>query len=139
MNQAAEKESVATSALNTLRTLRILRSASAALFAQARLHGRLAQVEWITEKARLSRMLAMAALAFIGVLCAMLFAGGLVLAIGWDSEHRLYYALGLIAVYAAIAAFAWHKLGVLSAQGATAFQATREELAADIEMLRSRL
>ena len=139
MSQPAAQESVATSALNTLRTLRILRSASAALLAQGSLHLRLAQVEWISEKARLARMLAMAALAFTGVLCAMLFAGGLALAIGWDSGYRLYWLVGVIAAYAAVAAIAWHKLGQLSAQGSSAFQATREELAADIAMLRSRL
>ena len=139
MTQPDAKESIAASALNTLRTLRILRSASAALFAQASLHARLAQVEWISEKARLSRLLAMAALAFASVLCAMLFAGGLILAIGWDSEHRLFYIGGVIVLYTAIAAYAWHRIGALSAQGANAFRATREELAADMDMLRSRL
>ena len=139
MTQPVANESVATSALNTLRTLRILRSASAALMAQASLHARLAQVEWISEKARLSRLLAMAVVAFTGVLCALLCAGGLVIAIGWESEHRLYYALAVIVVYLAVAAYAWRRFGALSALGSDAFRATREELAADIEMLRSRL
>ena len=139
MTQTAANESVATSALNTLRTLRILRSASAALLAQASLHARLAQVEWISEKARLSRLLAMAVVAFTGVLCALLCAGGLVIAISWETEYRLLCALAVIVVYLAIAAYAWHRVGALSALGGKAFQATREELAADIEMLRSRL
>jgi uncharacterized membrane protein YqjE len=124
---------------NLLKALRILRSAGSALFAQAALHGQLARVEWAEEKSRLLRMAAIALLGFACLLCVMLFAGVLVLAISWESVYRIPALMAVIAVYALGVGVAWHQLQALAALGEQAFAATREEIAADLAMLKSRL
>ena len=90
--------------IGPLDVIRLLRSAGAALFTQASLHGQLARVEWAEAKTRL-------------------------LGVAW----------GLVAAYGLIVAFAWHRLRTLSARSSQAFAATREELAADLALLKERL
>ncbi len=124
---------------NPLDVVRILRSAGSALFAQASLHGQLARVEWAEEKSRLLQMLVFGLLGFAGLLCVLLAAGALVLALSWDTPYRIAAAVALLAVYGLIAGFAWVRLKTLSARGNQAFAATREELAADIALLKSNL
>lgn len=121
---------------NPLDVVRVLRSAGSALFTQAALHGQLAQVEWAAEKSRLLRMLAFGLLGFASLLCVMLAAGALVLAFSWDTPYRTAAAIAVLAAYGLVAGFAWIRLTILSTQGGQAFAATREELAADIALLR---
>ena len=109
------------------------------MLAQAALHSELARVEWAEEKSRLLRLAVAAALGSAFLLCVMLFAGVLVIAVSWDSVYRVAAIVAVIVVYAISAGVAWHKLQQLSAQGEHSFAATREELAADLEMLKSRL
>ena len=78
-------------------------------------------------------------LGFAGLLCVMLAAGALVLAFSWDTPYRIAAAIALLAAYGLVAGFAWIRLKALSAQGSQAFTATREELAADIALLKSNL
>ncbi len=133
-------ESVAHSAvIHPLRALRILGSASGPMLAQASLHSELARVEWAEEKSRLLRLAVAAALGSAFLLCVMLFAGVLVIAVSWDSVYRVAAIVAVIVVYAISAGIALHKLLQLSAQGEQAFAATREEISADLEMLKSRL
>jgi uncharacterized membrane protein YqjE len=115
--------------------IRILSSAGGALLAQARLHGQLVRVEWEEEKIRLLKLLVAALLVFSGLLCFMLFAGIAVLAASWDSGYRIAVAVTLVAVYALGAALAWLWFKALAAR--QSFAATREELAADLALLRS--
>jgi uncharacterized membrane protein YqjE len=117
--------------------IRMLHSAGGALFTQAGLHGQLVRVEWEVEKDRLLKMLVTALLGFASVVCVMLFAGALVIAFSWDTAYRIPAAVTLAAVYALGAAIAWHRFKRLSALGSQAFAATREELAADLALLRS--
>ena len=126
-------------AINPLDALRIVRSAGKAILAQAALHGQLARVEWAQEKSRLTNMLVAALLGFAAVLCVMLFAGVLVIAASWDSAYRVPAAIMLISVYAVGIAVAWRRLQALSALGEQAFAATREEFAADIALIKSKL
>jgi len=69
----------------------------------------------------------------------MLLIGALVLAFGWDTEYRIPIALALVAIYGLATALAWRRFRALSAQSSQAFAATREELAADLAVLRSNL
>jgi uncharacterized membrane protein YqjE len=124
---------------NPLRLLRIMRSAGSALLAQAALHGQLARVEWAQEKARLLRMVLIAALGFACLLCVMLFAGLLLLAVSWDSVYRIPAFVAVIGIYALGVGVAWYQLHGLAALGDQAFAATREEISADLAMLKSRL
>lgn len=119
--------------------VRILRSAGGPLFTQTALHAQLARVEWAQEKGRLLHMLLVAVLGFAFLLCGLMFAGVLVLAVSWDTGFRLPAMLALVLLFALGVHFAWQRLQSLSAQGERAFAATREELAADIALLRSKL
>jgi uncharacterized membrane protein YqjE len=134
MATAPEPESV-----TPLDVVRVLRSAGSALLTQAGLYGQLARVEWAAEKSRIARLAAAALIAFIGLLCALLMAGVLVLAISWDTPYRVPAAIGLVVFYAACAGLAWYRFKALSARSREAFAGTREELAADVNLIRSRL
>ena len=126
-------------AFNPLDALRILRSAGNALFAQAALHGKLARVEWTQEKKRLLTMVATVLLGFACLLCVLMFSGALVLAFTWDSVYRVPAALILLAMYSLGILIAWHRLRSLAARGDQAFSALREELAADMALIKSKL
>jgi len=122
-----------------LEALRIMRSAGGALIVQAGLHAQLARVEWAEEKIRLLKMLLLTLLGFACVLCFMLLTGALLLALCWDTPYRIAAVLALIAVYALGALVAWRRFQLLSQRSGRAFGATREEIAADIALMRSRL
>lgn len=124
---------------NPLDVVRILRSAGSALFTQATLHGQLARVEWAEEKSRLLQMLAFGLLGCASLLCVLLAAGALVLAFSWDTPYRILAAIALLAAYGLGAVYAWVRLKALSARGSQAFAATREELTADLALLKSNL
>lgn len=134
-----EPASNATAITTAFSAIRLLRAAGGSLFSQAGLHVQLARVEWAEEKIRLSKMLAAALLVFTCLLCIMLFVGVLVLVLCWETDYRIHAVLGLIAVYGITAGIAWHRVRTLSARGDQAFAATREELAADIALIRSKL
>ncbi|MEX1993944.1 MAG: phage holin family protein [Steroidobacteraceae bacterium] len=128
-----------TRSISPLDVVRLLRSAGAALFTQASLHGQLARVEWEEEKARLLGMAIAALLCFAGLLCLLLMAGAVVLAFSWNTPYRVPAALALVAAYGLIAGFAWRRIRLLSARSSQAFAATREELAADLALLKEKL
>lgn len=125
--------------INPLDAIRMLRSAGKPLFAQAALHGQLARVEWAEEKTRLIKMLVLVLLGFVGLLCVLLFLGVLVLAYSWDTAYRIPAVMALIVVFGLVTGIAWRRFQALSAQSSQAFAATREELAADLALLKSKL
>lgn len=126
-------------AFDPLNAIRLLRSAGSALFEQAGLYGQLARVEWAEEKSRLLKMLAATLAGIVFLSCALLFAGLLVIALSWDTPYRIHALLAMLAVYGIGVAIAWHKLQVFSALGDKSFAATREEFAADIALIKSKL
>jgi uncharacterized membrane protein YqjE len=119
--------------------IRLLLSAAGPLMAQADLHGQLARVEWAEQKERLLKMLVLALLCYTGALCVMLLVGALVLAFSWDTQYRIPVALALAAIYGLGTLLAWQRFRTLSALNGETFAATREELAADLAVLRSSL
>ncbi|MND28268.1 hypothetical protein D3C80_187470 [compost metagenome] len=125
--------------IHLLRLMRLLRSGAGAMLAQAALHGQLARAEWAQEKRRLLRMLAASLFGFACLLCALVTAGVLVLALSWETAYRFPAILALLLVYAGGAGFAWHRLQALSALGDQAFAATLDELSADLALIRSKL
>lgn len=125
--------------INPLNVIRVLRSASGALVSQLGLHGQLARVEWAEEKKRLAGMLIAGLLGFACLLCVLLFGGALSLAFSWDTPYRGIVAIAVMTIYVLAAGVAVHRLTTLSALGVNSFAATREELAADIAMIRARL
>ena len=125
--------------INLVDAVRILHSAGGALSVQAVLHGQLAQVEWEEEKNRLLKMLAVTLLGFACLLCVALFAGGLVLAVTWETAYRIHALACLVLLYGLGTAEAWRRFQALSALGGQIFAASREELAADAVLLRTRV
>lgn len=117
----------------------MLRSAGAALLAQAALHGELLRVEWAEEKARLLGLLTLLLLGLVGLLCVLLGTGALVLALAWDTPYRIPAVLGWVLIYAIGTGIVWRRFQAMSARGAQSFEATRAELAADVELLKTQL
>ncbi len=126
-------------AFNPLDVVRLLRAAGGALVKQAALHGELARVEWGEEKARLFKMLGVGLLGFASLMCVMLAIGALVLAFSWDTTLRVPAAIAIVAAYLLGTGIAWSRLRALSAMSTQAFAATREELAADLALFKSKL
>lgn len=124
---------------NPLDVLRVLRTAGSALLTQVGLHGQLARVEWEAEKDRIAGMAVAALIAFASLLCTMLMAGALALVISWDTRYRIPVAIAVVVVYGVVSLLAWQRFKTLSAQSQDAFAGTREELAADLALIRKRL
>lgn len=124
---------------NSLDLFRLIRSAGGALVAQASLHGQLAQVEWEEEKNRLIQMLIVTLIGFVCGLCILFFGGALVLAFSWETAYRIHAIFALIAIYGFGILISWYRFQALSALSSQAFSATRQELAADIALIRSKL
>ncbi|MEO4046035.1 phage holin family protein [Pseudomonas sp. CAU 1711] len=122
-----------------LAVLRLLRVAGRALLAQAALHGQLAQQEWAQEKTRLQQLLLAGLLGFACLLVLLLLLNALLLALSWDTPYRFATLLGLPLSHALGCALAWRRIRMLLARGDTSFAATREELATDITLLKSKL
>jgi uncharacterized membrane protein YqjE len=137
--EPAVGNSAAATAVDVLSAARILRAAGGALWTQAGLHAELARIEWVAEKQRLLRQLMLAALVLVLAIGALFAAGALLLVIAWDTPWRLAAAIALPLLYAVAAAVVAWRLRVGAVRAAPAFAATRQELAADLALLRSRL
>ena len=136
---ASAAPSTDTAPIDWLEAFRRLRAASGALLDQALLHGELARVEWAEEKRRLSAMLIALLVGFAFLQCGLLAAGAVVLASSWDTAYRTPALIGVIGLYALGVGLAWRRFQALSARSSEAFAATRAELTADLELLRSKL
>jgi uncharacterized membrane protein YqjE len=122
-----------------MRLLGIVRDAGGTLLDQAALHAELLRVEWAEEKVRL-RQMAAALLVGFACLLALLFAlGVLLLSVYWDTAFRVPAIATLIALYALGAALAWRRFRAQAARGDDSFAASRTELAADLQLLRSQM
>jgi len=122
-----------------LNAIRLLRSAGGALCGQAELYGQLVSVEWDEEKRRLIKILIATVTGVMFLLCTLLFLGVLVLALSWDSPYRLHALLALPIATGLGVAIAWYKLQALQLLGVHSFAASRQEMAADIALLKSKL
>ena len=124
---------------NPLSVMRLLRSAGGALFAQAALHGQLARVEWAEEKIRLTRIIIAAILLLVSAFCLLLLGSMVVLALSWNTPYQLAAIAGVLLFYFILFVVAMFVLKQQVALGALSFAATREEIAADIAMLKAKL
>ena len=124
---------------NPLSVMRLLRSAGGAVFAQAALHGQLARVEWAEEKIRLTRMVVAAILIVVSAFCLLLLGSMVVLALSWNTPYQLAVIVGVLLFYLILFVVAMFVLKQQMALGALSFAATREEIAADIAMLKAKL
>lgn len=124
---------------NPLGALRLLRSAGGALFAQAALHSQLARVEWAEEKIRLTRMAIAAVVALVSTICLLLLGSFVVLALSWNTPFQIHVIVGVLVVYLVAILLSIRALMQQIALGALSFAATREEIAADLALLKAKL
>lgn len=136
MSSSAGAESAG---ISPLAVIRVLRSGGKAILGQAALYGELACVEWAEEKNRLTKMFVVGMAAFACLLGVLLFTGVLVMAISWDTPYRIPAVLAMMVIYGIGVGVAWHKVRILSASSGQAFAVTREEFAADIALIKSKL
>ena len=127
------------SSINPMDVIRVLRPVSGALLSRASLYAQLLSIEWAEQKARLTAMLAFILVGTASLLCAMIFAGVLIIAIGWETAYRIPLIVALIALYGIAVGVAWYRFKSLSAIGDQAFAATRAEFAADIALIKDKL
>jgi len=124
---------------SALDLLKLLRSAGSAISAQAALHSQLIQVEWEEEKNRLSQLLIFALLGLICAMCLLLSLSFLAIALSWDTAYRLHVLVALPVIYSLVLFWVWRRINVLLALSSRTFAATREEIAADLALIKSRL
>jgi uncharacterized membrane protein YqjE len=122
-------------ALNLNQLLRIVRTSGSDLLAQGGLYLQLLRLEWAEERARLRGLLVTILCGFAFLLALLGAASVLWLAVFWDTRYRVPAAATLVAAYAVGLAWAWLRGQALLRDGERSFPATREQLAADIELL----
>jgi uncharacterized membrane protein YqjE len=88
------------------------------------------------EQARVIELLVIAVLSLLCVFLAIVFAAFFVVVAVWDTPYRLWVIAGLAAVLAGVAAVLWRYFRREIMGRPRPFQATLEELGADIERLR---
>ncbi len=124
---------------NPLSALRLLRSAGGALFAQAALHSQLARVEWAEEKIRLTRIAIAALVGLVSAICLLLLGSLVAMALSWNTPYQIPVTSTVLVIYLLIFLVAVRTLTRQVALGALSFAATREEIAADIALLKAKL
>jgi uncharacterized membrane protein YqjE len=125
--------------IRALDVLRVAQAAGGALLGQLALHGQLARDEWADERRRWLKMLVITLVGFAGLLCVLAFSGLAVVVLSWETAYRMPAILALVVMYGLLSWVAWRRFWRLADQSDRAFAATREELAADLAVLRRAL
>jgi uncharacterized membrane protein YqjE len=116
-----------------------LRTTAKIIIERLELHGKLIGVEWAEEKQRLAQLLVILLLGMSCMFCLILFVGVLTVALGWATEYRIITIAIMLSLYAACLALCAYRFRVLVLRGAHAFVAAREEIGADLALIRSQL
>jgi uncharacterized membrane protein YqjE len=116
-----------------------LRSMAKIVLTRLELHGELISVEWAEERQRLQQLLAISLLGFIFLFCALLFVGIFAIALTWTSDYRIHTIAVMLALYTVGFGVCAYRFTCLAARGSATFAATREEVAADLALIRSQL
>lgn len=103
------------------------------------LYRELASVEWRAEQSRLTAMLINLLLGFTFFLCLLLALSSMVLIFSWDTQYRHWAMSALVCFHGLGVLLAWYRLKKLGTQSNQAFSDTREELVADMALIRKRL
>ena len=117
----------------------VARSAGGALLTQAGLHAELLGEAWLEEKDRLRGMAVGVVLGFACFLCTLLALGALALALWWETSARIPVMVALLILYGLGTAFAVRSLQRHSRTRNESLAASREEIAADLRLLRAQL
>lgn len=116
-----------------------LRTTAKIIIERLELHGKLISVEWAEEKQRLAQLLVVLLLGMSCMFCLILFVGVLTVALGWATEYRIITIATILSLYAAGLVLCVYRFRILVFRGANAFAATREEISADLALIRSQL
>ena len=116
-----------------------LRAIGKTILVQLELHGQLIQVEWAIEKHRLQQSLIMLLLAFSCFFGFILTISLLLLTLAWPTEYRIHTIVSLIGIYAVGLFVCCYRLNKLIALSGLAFAETRNEIAAECQLIRNQL
>ncbi len=116
-----------------------LRSMAKITLTRLELHGQLISVEWAEERQRLQQLLVISLLGFILLICALLFVGVFAIALSWATDYRIHVIGVMLALYFLGFCLCAYKFSVLIERSSASFAASREEVAADLALIRSRL
>lgn len=133
---SSEKGDDSTSMMDMLRALSSIKNT---VEAQAGLYSQLLQLEWEEQKRRYTRIMCLLAIAFFCLGCFFIFAGVFFLVLIWDHELRNWFIAAMLVVYALIALIAILRMRSLQASWGRPFAAVRDELKADLDIIKSRL
>lgn len=128
-----------TGAVGPLDAIFMLQAAGGALLIQAVLHGQLAMLALEEEKHRLLGLLAVTLVGFACLLCALLFASALAVSVTWETGYRTHALAALVVLFGIATVAAWQRFSARPAAGEQPFAASREELAADVALLKAAL
>ena len=122
-----------------LNAVHLLRSAGDAIFVQAGLHTQLARVELAEEKSRLTRMAIAGFIGFISAQCLLLSLGMMTLVLGSRTPYEIPIMTTILLCYLTLCTAAAYYFKRQAALGGASFAATRQEICADLAMLRAKL
>lgn len=134
--QVSSKPDDTGSLLGAVRVLRVLKHT---VEAQSDLYTQLIHVELDQERQRLTQLLVLVAVAIVGFGCFLLFLGVLILALIWDADYRNWVLAAMVLIYASMAIIAVCKIGGLKRQFGAPFASVREELKADLAVIKSQI
>lgn len=118
------------------RWLWVLDKAGPQLVTQLSLHGQLLYLEWQQEKRRLQRLMLCSVLSIGFGFLALLFAGFAVLYVNRNTEHFLAFIWALPALFSFVAISLFFITRRVGQKNQAAFSASRQEIMADIALLR---
>lgn len=116
-----------------------LRSMAKIAITRLELHGQLISVEWAEERQRLQQLLVISLLGFILLICALLFVGIFAIALSWATDYRIHVIGAMFALYILGFCLCVYKFSALIGRSSASFAASREEVAADLALIRSQL
>lgn len=116
-----------------------LRSMAKMMLTRLELHGQLIRIEWVEERYRLRQLLVIFLLGIIFLFCALLFIGFFAIALAWGTDYRIHTVGAMLVFYALGFCYCVYRMNILAERGTASFAATREEVAADLALIRSQL
>ena len=122
-----------------MESLRTLRSLSSAVSSQAGLYVQLAQLEWERERERLIAIFVMLIIVLFACWFLLVLGSALALVLAWHTEYRELAIYSLLGVYFVAIVLSLWRLKRLVNQGKHAFSSLREDLAADIAVIKREL
>ncbi|HEX4911808.1 MAG TPA: phage holin family protein [Permianibacter sp.] len=133
---AFDEETMTRTRISPIGLLHVLRTAGPHLFGHAELYADLIQVEWLLERRRLFQMLLLGLLGFSCWLGLLLLLVASALLFSWPTPYAAAVVAALCGLLGLGVGFVGYRLRQLSRAGQHSFAGVRQELAADLSLLR---